>query len=111
MIHMIGNAHLDPVWLWRWQEVLAEVKATFRSALDRMEEFPDYHFTSACAAYYEWIEQNAPELLNKSSGGWRRAVGILWADGISSRIATFRAVKALSDTGFTARGIFRISSG
>lgn len=33
-LHMIGNAHLDPVWLWQWQEV----KSTFRSALDRMEE-------------------------------------------------------------------------
>lgn len=19
-LHMIGNAHLDPVWLWPWQE-------------------------------------------------------------------------------------------
>ena len=35
-IHLIGNAHLDPVWLWQWQEGFAEVKATFRSALDRM---------------------------------------------------------------------------
>ena len=20
IVHMIGNAHIDPVWLWRWQE-------------------------------------------------------------------------------------------
>ena len=39
-VHLVGNAHLDPVWLWRWQDGLAEIKATFRSALDRMEEFP-----------------------------------------------------------------------
>ncbi len=32
-LHMIGNAHLDPVWLWRWQEGFQETKATFRSAL------------------------------------------------------------------------------
>lgn len=19
-VHLIGNAHLDPIWLWRWQE-------------------------------------------------------------------------------------------
>lgn len=37
-LHMIGNAHLDPVWLWNWQEGFQEVKATFRSALDRMKE-------------------------------------------------------------------------
>ena len=51
-IHLIGNAHLDPVWLWRWQEGFSEVLATFRSALDRMKDFDDFKFTSACAVYY-----------------------------------------------------------
>ena len=23
-IHLIGNAHLDPVWLWQWYEGYAE---------------------------------------------------------------------------------------
>ena len=26
-VYMIGNAHLDPVWLWHWQEGSAEAKA------------------------------------------------------------------------------------
>ena len=30
---------------------MAEVLSTYRSALDRMKEFPDYIFTSACAYY------------------------------------------------------------
>lgn len=57
-VHLIGNAHLDPVWLWRWQEGFNEVRATFRSALDRMNEFEDFKFTSACSAYYMWIEKS-----------------------------------------------------
>ncbi len=61
-VHLIGNAHLDPVWLWRWQEGCAEVLATFRSALDRMEEFPDYIFTCAGAAYYAWVEELDPAM-------------------------------------------------
>lgn len=61
-VHMIGNAHLDPVWLWQWQEGYSEIKATFRSALDRMKEFPDFIFTCACAAYYQWVEENCPEI-------------------------------------------------
>lgn len=64
-IYLIGNAHIDPVWLWRWQEGFAEVKATFRSALDRMNEFPEFVFTSACAAYYKWVEENAPEMFEE----------------------------------------------
>ena len=64
-IHLIGNAHIDPVWLWEWQEGLAEIKATFRSALDRMNEFPDYLFTSACGAYYMWIEEVDPDMFRE----------------------------------------------
>ena len=74
-VHFIGNAHLDPVWLWRWQEGFSEIKATFQSALHRMEEFPDYKFTAACACYYEWVEENEPSLFEEikkrvSEGRW-----------------------------------------
>lgn len=64
-LHLIGNAHIDPVWLWRWQEGYAEIKATFRSALDRMNEFPDFIFTCACASYYQWVEENAPDMFEE----------------------------------------------
>ena len=61
-IHMIGNAHLDPVWLWRWPEGLGAMRATFRSALDRMQEFDGFVFTSSQAAMYEYVEKCDPEL-------------------------------------------------
>ena len=59
-LHMIGNAHLDPVWLWRWQEGFQEAKSTFRSVLDLMTEFNDFYFTSSSAALYEWVQRNDP---------------------------------------------------
>ena len=65
-LHLIGNAHLDPVWLWQWQEGYAEIKATFRSALDRLREFPEFIFTCSAAAYYVWVDENAPEILNST---------------------------------------------
>ncbi len=79
-IHMIGNAHIDPVWLWSWQEGFAEIKATFRSALDRMEEFPEFIFTCACAAYYKWVEENEPGMFEEirkrvAEGRWVLAGG------------------------------------
>ena len=64
-IYLIGNAHLDPVWLWRWQEVFSEIISTFRSALDRMKDFPDFKFTSACAVYYQWIEKVDPDMFEE----------------------------------------------
>lgn len=54
-MYMIGNAHIDAVWLWRWQEGFQEIKATFRSALDRMKEYEDFVFSCSSAAYYEWV--------------------------------------------------------
>ena len=64
-LYLIGNAHLDPVWLWRWQEGFAEIITTFRSALDRMKDFPDFKFTSACALYYQWIEKVDPDMFDE----------------------------------------------
>ncbi len=64
-IYLIGNAHLDPVWLWRWQEGFSEIISTFRSALDRMNDFPDFKFTSACAVYYQWIEKTDPDMFEE----------------------------------------------
>jgi len=71
-IHMIANAHLDPVWLWRWQEGCNEALQTFRSALDRMKESPDYIFTCSSAAYYRWIEEIDPAMFEEI----RRAVQV-----------------------------------
>ncbi|MHB8624722.1 MAG: alpha-mannosidase [Aggregatilineales bacterium] len=61
-LHMIGNAHIDPVWLWQWPEGFHEVKATFRSALDRMKEYDDFLFVSSSAAFYEWVEKSDPAM-------------------------------------------------
>jgi hypothetical protein len=64
-IYLMGNAHLDPAWLWRWQEGYGEVKSTFRSALDRMKEFDDYVFTASSACYYKWLEEDEPEMFEE----------------------------------------------
>lgn len=79
---MIGNAHIDPVWLWRFQDGLAEIKATFRSALDRINEYDDFVFTCGCAMYYEWVEKNCPAMFEEirtamKEGKWK-IVGGMW---------------------------------
>lgn len=61
-IHIIGNAHLDPIWLWRWQEGCGEVLQTFRSAVDRLNEYDGFIFTCSSASYYKWVEEIDTEL-------------------------------------------------
>lgn len=79
-LHMIGNAHIDPVWLWNWQEGFQEVKATFKSALDRMKEDENFVFTCSSAAFYEWVEKNNPQMFGEirervQEGRWELAGG------------------------------------
>ncbi|GBF06144.1 alpha-mannosidase [Deinococcus aerius] len=62
VFHMIGNGHIDPVWLWNWPEGFQEIKATYRSALDRLSEHPDFIFTCSSAGHLAWIEANEPEM-------------------------------------------------
>ena len=48
-VHMIGNAHIDPVWQWRWEEGRQEVLDTCRAALDRIRETPGFIFCRSSA--------------------------------------------------------------
>ena len=83
-IHLIGNAHIDPVWLWRWTEGYQETRATFRSALERLAEFPQFVFTASQAAVYQWVQEAEPELFaaiqqQVRAGRWA-AVGGWWME-------------------------------
>jgi alpha-mannosidase len=62
IVHMIGNAHIDPAWLWRWQAGADETLATFRSAADRCDEYPDFIFTRGEAWTYKQVERLDPVL-------------------------------------------------
>jgi alpha-mannosidase len=84
VLHLVGNSHIDPVWLWQWPEGLQEVRATFRSALDRMKEYPEFIFTCDSAAYYEWVEEIDPEMFEEirarvAEGRWE-LVGGWWVE-------------------------------
>ena len=79
-IYLIGNAHIDPVWLWQWQEGFSEIKATFRSALDRMIEYDDFKFVCGGISQFKWIEENCPEMFEEiksrvKEGRWNIAGG------------------------------------
>jgi alpha-mannosidase len=72
---MIGNAHIDPVWLWSWQAGVDEALATFRSAADRCDEYPEFVFTRGESWLFEQVERIDPELFERvrrlvESGRW-----------------------------------------
>ncbi|HET7572043.1 MAG TPA: hypothetical protein VFJ77_05160 [Gaiellaceae bacterium] len=57
VVHLVGNAHLDPVWLWGWEDGADEAVATFRAAVDRCDEYPEFEFTAGEAWRYAVVER------------------------------------------------------
>ncbi len=83
-IHYIGNAHVDPSWMWRLGEGFEAFLATCRSALERMDETSELIFTASSASQYEFVEQTDPVLFTKiqqavASGRWE-IVGGWWVE-------------------------------
>jgi len=80
-LHLICNAHLDPVWQWRWTEGASEALATFRAACEILREHPRLIFNHNEAVLYRWVERYDPGLFAEIrrlvaagrwavSGGW-----------------------------------------
>jgi alpha-mannosidase len=80
-IHLICNAHLDPVWQWRWEEGCSEALATFANAVEILHEHPGLIFNHNEAVLYEWVRRYDPSLFREIqrlarkgrwhiSGGW-----------------------------------------
>ncbi len=78
--HMIGNAHIDPVWTWCAPEGRAEVRATFASALQRLAEYPEFVFTQNQVVFLDWLADTDPALhaeiaAHVATGRWQLAGG------------------------------------
>ncbi|MDF1515120.1 MAG: alpha-mannosidase, partial [Anaerolineae bacterium] len=74
-IDLLCNAHLDPVWLWEWEEGAAEAISTFRIAADLCEQYDNFIFNHNEAILYRWVEEYEPALFTRiqnlvSAGKW-----------------------------------------
>ena len=67
-IHLLCNAHLDPVWLWQWEEGVTEAISTFRTACDLLEEFEQFTFNHNESILYEWVKEYDPTLFERIRG-------------------------------------------
>jgi len=67
-VHMIANAHLDPVWLWHWQRGSDEALATCRAACELLDDYPEVIFTRGEAWVYEQVRTLDPALFERIRG-------------------------------------------
>ncbi|MNM52175.1 Mannosylglycerate hydrolase [compost metagenome] len=64
-LHLLSNAHLDPVWQWEWEEGAAAAISTFRAAADFCEAYEGYIFNHNEAILYQWVEEYEPSLFTR----------------------------------------------
>ncbi|MFW6232274.1 MAG: hypothetical protein ACOC37_04385, partial [Spirochaetota bacterium] len=74
-VHLICQAHIDPVWIWDWPEGATETLATFEAAADLLDEYPEFVFNHNESLLYEWTRTYRPELFERirqhvQSGRW-----------------------------------------
>jgi alpha-mannosidase len=62
VIHIMGYSHIDAAWLWPWRDGSDEALNTFRSALNRMIETPDFCYSHSSSAHYRWVERADPAM-------------------------------------------------
>jgi alpha-mannosidase len=83
-VRLTGNSHIDAAWLWPWTETVDVVRRTFSTALQLMDEYPQYTFTQSAAAYSEWMVQKYPsiyqEILSRVKQGRWELVGGMWVE-------------------------------
>jgi len=82
---LVGHAHIDLSWLWRWEETVRDVAVqTFAGTLARMRQEPDLTFAQSQPALYEAIEAGNPELFRaireKIREGTWIPVGGMWVE-------------------------------
>lgn len=74
-LHLICNAHIDPVWHWTYDEGISAALSTFKAACDLLDEY-DYVFCHNESLLYEAVEKNCPELFERikkfvKEGRWK----------------------------------------
>ena len=83
-VRLTGNAHIDAAWLWPWTETVDVVRRTFGTAIQLMDEYPQYTYTQSAAAYSEWVFEKYPSLykqiLDRVKQGRWELVGGMWVE-------------------------------
>ena len=74
--HVVGYAHIDMAWLWRWEESVHDIMFhTFSNQLNLMKAYPEFTFAQDQAVVYEMMEHYYPDIYKEivqraKTGNW-----------------------------------------
>jgi alpha-mannosidase len=67
-VHLILQAHIDPVWVWPWTAGVDEALNTCASMCDLLDRHPEAIFTRGESWVYEQVRQHDPALFRRILG-------------------------------------------
>ena len=83
-LDLIGNSHLDMVYMWAYKEFVRKVGRTHATMLRLMEQYPDFIFSQSQAGMYEEMRIHYPNLFEQvqkrvKEGRWEY-IGGMWVE-------------------------------
>ncbi|XP_053744806.1 alpha-mannosidase 2C1 isoform X2 [Panthera pardus] len=61
-IHAMGHCHIDTAWLWPFKETVRKCARSWVSAVQLMEQNPEFIFACSQAQQLEWVKSHYPGL-------------------------------------------------
>ena len=99
VVTAFGHTHLDVAWLWQVKHVRDKTARSFATALNLMEEFPEFVFMYNQAVLFDFLKRDYPELWErvkeKVRSGQFEIEGAMWVEpdaNISSGEALVRQI-------------------
>ncbi|MDQ2733042.1 MAG: hypothetical protein M3Y56_15405, partial [Armatimonadota bacterium] len=81
-VYYVGHSHIDMNWLWTWPDTIDTCHRTWDSALNLMDQFPDFGFVQSQPGAYVPIQQQFPDEFKRMQAAAQRGqwdpVGGLW---------------------------------
>ncbi|WP_421759013.1 alpha-mannosidase [Devosia sp.] len=79
-----GHTHIDVAWLWRVRETRQKMARSIATALNLMEQYPDYRFMYNQGLLLDYLEHDYPELFERikasKAAGQFEIEGALWLE-------------------------------
>ncbi len=72
VVYLCSYSHVDPDWLWPYQEGEQQAHSTFRSVLGILDAFPELRFSMTGAAHYRWVRESDPALFERIKAAVKR---------------------------------------
>jgi alpha-mannosidase len=81
-VYYVGHAHIDMNWLWDWPETIDVCHRTWDSAMNLMDEFPQFNLVQSQPGAYVPIEEKYPQefarMQKMAARGQWDLVGGMW---------------------------------